>query len=78
MFRSIGRVVLPLSPLTPCGGAGFVVGDSLLMTNRHIAQLCSQGLVIKILYNRRVAAPSISTMRLPITRPTSSPDAPSR
>ncbi len=41
---SIGRVELPSSPSIPFGGTGFVVGDGLLMTNRHVAQLFASGL----------------------------------
>ena len=41
---SIGRVELPSSPSIPFGGTGFVVGDGLLMTNRHVAHLFASGL----------------------------------
>ena len=39
----IGRIELPNSPL-PYGGTGFVVGDGVLMTNRHVAGLFATGL----------------------------------
>lgn len=38
----IGRVELPNSTI-PYGGTGFVVGDGLVMTNRHVARLFTQG-----------------------------------
>jgi endonuclease G, mitochondrial len=41
---SIGRVELPDHPSLPYGGTGFVVGDGLLMTNRHAAELFALGL----------------------------------
>jgi endonuclease G len=41
---SIGRVELPNHPSLPYGGTGFVVGQGLLMTNRHVAELFSVGL----------------------------------
>ena len=41
---SIGRVELPSNPSIPFGGTGFVVGDGLLMTNRHVAHLFTSGL----------------------------------
>jgi DNA/RNA endonuclease G (NUC1)/V8-like Glu-specific endopeptidase len=52
MFRSIGRIELPSSMDRPYGGTGFVVGDSLLMTNRHVAELCSHGLGMNIQYTQ--------------------------
>ena len=41
---AIGRVELPNHPSLPYGGTGFVVGDGLLMTNRHVAELFATGL----------------------------------
>ena len=41
---SIGRVELPDHPSLPYGGTGFVVGDGLLMTNRHVAELFALGI----------------------------------
>ncbi|MBI3435689.1 MAG: DNA/RNA non-specific endonuclease [Proteobacteria bacterium] len=41
---SIGRVELPGSTRYPYGGTGFVVGDGLIMTNRHVAELFATGL----------------------------------
>jgi endonuclease G len=40
---SIGRIDLPGHPTLPYGGTGFVVGDDLLMTNRHVAELFASG-----------------------------------
>jgi endonuclease G len=47
---AIGRIELPLSQFVPYGGTGFVVGRDLLMTNRHVAQLFSEGLGTHIRY----------------------------
>lgn len=41
---SVGRVELPEHPSLPYGGTGFVVGDNLLMTNRHVAEIFAAGL----------------------------------
>jgi endonuclease G, mitochondrial len=41
---AIGRIELPDHPSLPYGGTGFVVGDGLLMTNRHVAELFAQGI----------------------------------
>ncbi|QEH38889.1 DNA/RNA non-specific endonuclease [Aquisphaera giovannonii] len=47
LFASIGRVDLPNSLQIPYGGTGFVVGDGLLMTNRHVGALFTAGLGLK-------------------------------
>ncbi len=41
---SIGRIELPKHPSLPYGGTGFVVGDNLIMTNRHVAEIFATGL----------------------------------
>lgn len=41
---SIGRIELPQHPSLPYGGTGFVVGENLLMTNRHVAEIFAAGL----------------------------------
>ena len=41
---SVGRVELPSRPSISHGGTAFVVGDDLLMTNRHVAELFARGL----------------------------------
>jgi S1-C subfamily serine protease len=46
----IGRVEVPSSPILPYAGTGFVVGRGLIATNRHVAQLFSQGLGLTIRY----------------------------
>jgi endonuclease G len=46
-IRGVGCVVLPRHPLLPYGGTGFVVGDGLVMTNRHVAEIFSRGLGTK-------------------------------
>lgn len=43
-FAAIGRIELPNSHRIPYGGTGFVVGSDLLMTNRHVAKLFTDGL----------------------------------
>jgi len=55
-FASIGRVNVPNSPLLPYAGTGFVVGDGLMMTNRHVAELFSSGLGKQITYTAGDAA----------------------
>lgn len=44
VIPSIGRIELPDHPSLPYGGTGFVVGDGLLMTNRHVAELFAVGI----------------------------------
>lgn len=41
---SVGRIELPGHPSLPFGGTAFVVGDGLIMTNRHVAELFAAGL----------------------------------
>lgn len=41
---AIGRIELPGVDWTPYGGTGFVVGDGLVMTNRHVAEIFAEGL----------------------------------
>jgi endonuclease G len=43
LLASIGRVELPNASWVPYGGTGFVVGPNLLMTNRHVARLFTEG-----------------------------------
>jgi endonuclease G, mitochondrial len=52
----IGRVEVPSSPILPYSGTGFVVGRDLIATNRHVAQLFSQGLGLTIRYRAGDAA----------------------
>lgn len=42
-FPSIGRIELPAHPKYPYGGTGFVVGENLIMTNRHVAEIFARG-----------------------------------
>jgi endonuclease G, mitochondrial len=44
VIPSIGRIEVPDSTLVPYLGTGFVVGDGLLMTNRHVAEAFATGL----------------------------------
>jgi endonuclease G len=39
----IGRIELPGNPDYPYGGTGFVVGQGLVMTNRHVAAIFTSG-----------------------------------
>lgn len=44
-LRSIGRIEVPNDPRgRPFAGTGFVVGENLLMTNRHVAMIFATGL----------------------------------
>ena len=52
----IGRVEVPSSPILPYAGTGFVVGRGLIATNRHVAQLFSQGIGLTIRYRAGDAA----------------------
>lgn len=49
---AIGRIELPGHPSLPYGGTGFVVGDGLLMTNRHVAEIFCGGLGLRNLVFR--------------------------
>lgn len=44
VIPSVGRIELTGNPDCPYGGTGFVVGDGLIMTNRHVAGLFARGL----------------------------------
>ncbi|MHB8268822.1 DNA/RNA non-specific endonuclease, partial [Bradyrhizobium sp.] len=46
-FASIGRIELPGNPTVPYGGTGFVVGNGLVMTNRHVAEIFCSGLGVR-------------------------------
>lgn len=41
---AVGRVEVTGNPRIPYGGTGFLVGDGLMMTNRHVAELFTSGL----------------------------------
>lgn len=41
---SIGRINVPSNAAIPYAGTGFIVGENLLMTNRHVAELFADGL----------------------------------
>jgi endonuclease G len=49
--RSIGRVEVPNLPTVPFGGTAFVVGKDLMMTNRHVAELFTEGLGTMLRYS---------------------------
>jgi len=42
-FLSVGRINVPHLPSLPYAGTGFIVGEGLLMTNRHVAEIFTQG-----------------------------------
>lgn len=44
VIPSVGRIELPGNNRMPYGGTGFVVGDNLIMTNRHVAEIFASGL----------------------------------
>ena len=44
VIPSIGRIELPGNDKYPYGGTGFLVGNGLLMTNRHVAEIFARGL----------------------------------
>lgn len=44
VLPSIGRIELPGHPRLPYGGTGFVAGDGLIMTNRHVAEIFASGI----------------------------------
>lgn len=52
LLGAIGRIELPNMFTVPYGGTGFLVGPSLLMTNRHVARLFAEGLGSKRLLYR--------------------------
>ena len=40
---SVGRIEVPSLPSLPYAGTGFIVGDNVLMTNRHVAAIFAAG-----------------------------------
>ncbi len=43
-IKAVGRIEIPDHARLPYAGTGFLVGDGLLMTNRHVAELFAQGI----------------------------------
>lgn len=43
-IRAVGRIEVPGHPRLPYIGTGFVVGEGLIMTNRHVAEIAISGL----------------------------------
>ena len=60
---AIGRVELPDHPSLPYGGTGFVVGEDLLMTNRHVAELFAVGLGREVLRFRPGQRAAVDLLR---------------
>lgn len=57
LFPSIGRVELPGGPIMEYFGTAFVVGPNLLMTNRHVGRIFTDGVGTKrLLYQPDGAA----------------------
>lgn len=48
VIPSVGRIELPGNRRYPYGGTGFVVGDGLIMTNRHVAEIFARGLGTRV------------------------------
>jgi endonuclease G len=44
VLPSVGRIDVPGLPTLPYAGTGFVVGDDILLTNRHVAEVFVNGL----------------------------------
>ena len=54
---AVGRIEVPNLATVPYGGTGFLVGENLLLTNRHVAELFTSGLGIKqLLYKADIGA----------------------
>ena len=51
-IHSIGRVEVPNHSRYPFAGTGFVVGDGLMMTNRHVAEIFASGVGVTSLHFR--------------------------
>lgn len=62
-LKSIGRIELPSVYDIPYGGTGFVVGEGLIMTNRHVAEIFCRGLGITNLHFKVDEASSINFRR---------------
>lgn len=56
VFKSIGRLELPGNRQLPYGGTAFVVGDGLIMTNRHVAEIFAAGLGTNLRFRRDARA----------------------
>jgi endonuclease G len=62
-LASIGRIELPGHPRLPYGGTGFIVGDGLVMTNRHVAEIFASGLGTRALQLKPNASAGIDFLR---------------
>jgi len=66
---SVGQIAVPGDAVNPLAGTGFLVGDALVMTNRHVAEIFVQGMGTAELRFRAGMAPVIdfdSTTRVKI------------
>ena len=55
-IKSIGRLELPGNRQLPYGGTAFFVGDGLIMTNRHVAEIFASGLGTHLRFRRDARA----------------------
>lgn len=62
-IMSIGRIELPGLVSIPFGGTGFVVGQDLIMTNRHVAEIFASGIGIEKLQFKRDATAAFNPLR---------------
>ena len=58
-LMSVGQIAVPGDAVNPLAGTGFLVGDRLLMTNRHVAEIFVQGIGTSNLRLRAGMAPVI-------------------
>lgn len=63
VLPSIGRIEVFGHPRVPYGGTGFIVGDNLVMTNRHVAEIFVQGLGIRDLQFRSGLGSGVDFLR---------------
>ncbi len=49
-IKSVGRIEAPLDIRRPYAGTGFVVGDHVVMTNRHVARIFAEGIGVSLTY----------------------------
>ena len=55
-IKAVGRLELPGNRRIPYGGTAFVVGNGLIMTNRHVAEIFASGLGTQLSFRSGGAA----------------------